>query len=180
MRIERLYRDLLIVGAALALTLYLSQTGFIAETLSRLEQQVAFGSFIAGIFFTSVFTLAPASIILAELSLMGSPLLVALFGGLGAMFGDAILFLFVRDIFAEDLRYFLKRHRIHLFTLPHFGFLRWLYPLVGALIIASPLPDELGLALLGITKTKLSLLLPLAFVMNFIGILGVGALASLF
>lgn len=178
MRIERFYRDLVIVAVALAAALYLAHSGHITDALSHFGEQVALGSFLTGIFFTSVFTLGPASVILAELAEMGSPLTVAFFGGLGAMFGDAILFLFVRDIFADDLREFLARHRFKLFTLPHLGFMRWLYPAMGALIIASPLPDELGLALLGLTKTKLAVLLPIAFVMNFLGILLVAEIAA--
>ncbi len=178
MRIERLYRDLVIIGFALLGAVYLSHVGFIADTLSLLEQRVALGSFVAGIFFTSVFTLGPASVVLAELSGIGSPILVALWGGFGAMIGDAILFLFVRDIFADDLRRFLKKHHLRLFTLPHFGFLRWVYPVVGAFIIASPLPDEFGLALLGLTKTRLSILLPVAFCMNVIGIFAIAVLAG--
>lgn len=180
MRIERFYRDLLIIAGGFALALLLTQSGFIDDTLSRFEERLALGSFLAGIFFTSVFTLGPASVVLAELSQVASPWSVALWGGLGAMFGDAVLFLFVRDVFADDLREFLKRHHIKLFALPHFGFLRWFYPVIGALIIASPLPDELGLTLLGLAKTKLVVLLPLTFVMNVLGILLVGGIASYF
>jgi membrane protein DedA with SNARE-associated domain len=180
MRIDRFYRDLCVIGVGMVATIYLSQSGFLPATLARLEPQAALGSFIAGLFFTSAFTIAPASAVLAGLSGVAPQLLVAFWGALGAMFGDALLFLFVRDVFAEDARRFLKRHHLKLFTIPHFGFLRWLYPIMGALIIASPLPDELGLALLGLTKTKLRVLLPVAFVMNFLGVLLIAGIAQSF
>ncbi|HEY4478659.1 MAG TPA: hypothetical protein VI775_02350, partial [Candidatus Paceibacterota bacterium] len=52
----------------------------------------------------------------------------------------------------------------------HFGFLKWLSPLIGAFIIASPLPDELGVALLGMSKIRIAVLIPLSFTMNILGI----------
>ena len=52
----------------------------------------------------------------------------------------------------------------------HFGFMKWLSPIIGALIIASPLPDEFGITLLGLSKLKIMVLLPIALVMNMLGI----------
>ena len=59
------------------------------------------------------------------------------------------------------------RHIMHSF---HFGFLKWLSPIIGALIIASPLPDEFGIAFLGMSKVKTAVLMPISFFMNLIGI----------
>ncbi len=128
-------------------------------------------SFVSGIFFTSAFTLAPATIALAHISDTAPILSVALWGGLGAMFGDLLLFLFIRDKFARDLSAAFKpsfaRHVISSF---HLGFMKWLSPLIGAAIIASPLPDELGLALMGLSRTRILVLLPISFAMNVVGI----------
>jgi hypothetical protein len=41
---------------------------------------------------------------------------------------------------------------------------------LGALIIASPLPDEFGLALMGISRMRALVLMPISFVMNALGI----------
>ncbi len=51
-------------------------------------------------------------------------------------------------------------------------------PMLDALIIASPLPDEFGVSLLGLSKVRVAVLLPIAFVMNFLGILAVAGVAS--
>jgi hypothetical protein len=87
------------------------------------------------------------------------------------MCGDLILFFFIRDRFASDLMKAIKpakiRHIMHSF---HFGFLKWLSPIIGALIIASPLPDEFGISLMGISKVRVVILLPVAFAMNVLGI----------
>ena len=57
---------------------------------------------------------------------------------------------------------------------------RWLTFFAGGFIIASPLPDELGIALLGFSKLKTSLFVPLSFTFNFLGICLIGIAASLF
>ncbi len=131
----------------------------------------ALASFVSGIFFTSIFTLAPASVALAHISLTAPIHEVALWGGLGAMLGDLLIFLFIRDKFTRDLTAAMKpsfaRHIVNSF---HTGFMKWLGPLLGAAIIASPLPDELGLALMGLSRTRILVLMPVTFVMNVIGI----------
>ncbi|MEN9561421.1 MAG: hypothetical protein RIQ56_694, partial [Candidatus Parcubacteria bacterium] len=50
------------------------------------------------------------------------------------------------------------------------GKYKWFAPVLGAIIILSPLPDEFGLALLGFSKLKIWVVLLLAFVLNAIGI----------
>jgi hypothetical protein len=47
---------------------------------------------------------------------------------------------------------------------------RWFITSIGALIIASPLPDELGLAFLGLSRIPFKLFVPISFVFNVIGI----------
>ena len=49
---------------------------------------------------------------------------------------------------------------------------------VGGLIIASPLPDELGISLFGFSKIKMSWFIPLSFIFNFIGIVLIGVVAQ--
>ncbi|MDP3800322.1 MAG: hypothetical protein Q8Q90_02755, partial [bacterium] len=56
------------------------------------------------------------------------------------------------------------------------SFLRWFTPFLGALIIASPFPDELGLVLMGLSKTNTKVFIPVSFGLNFIGILIMGLL----
>jgi hypothetical protein len=58
----------------------------------------------------------------------------------------------------------------HFFHSLHLGFMKWLSPIVGALIIASPLPDEFALTLMGLSKVRLAVLIPISFIMNMLGI----------
>lgn len=168
-RIE-LSKDILLVIIGACAAYILSQIGIIDMIIS-LFGNVYVASFIAGIFFTSVFTVAPAAVALGHIAAVNSSPAMALWGALGAVCGDLVLFFFIRDHFADDLMASLKpsvaRHILSSF---HLGFMKWVGPLVGALIIASPLPDEFGLTLLGISKTRLVVLIPIAFLMNLLAI----------
>lgn len=169
---KNLRRDLLLILASIVVAIFLVRVGVLTNLFAVTEEAKIIGSFISGIFFTSAFTIAPASISLAEIAKTTSPFVVAFWGAIGAVIGDMIIFLFVRDRFAEDIMEVLKiskaRKILHFFRK---GFFRWLSPLLGAIIIASPLPDELGITLLGISKVRSVNLAIISFVMNFIGVL---------
>jgi hypothetical protein len=174
-----LWRDLVIIGLGITITLLLVRMGALGHILAATDEQAYIGSFISGIFFTSIFTIAPASIALGVLSHYESAATVALWGSLGAMTGDLLLFLFIRDVFADDVDGIaVVRKWKRMIARPHHGLTRILLPLMGALVIASPLPDEIGLAILGFSKTKTIYMLPITFVMNFLGIYAVALIAS--
>jgi len=166
---KELVKDIIFIGLSAVLALWLLKLGVIDGLVNALGGG-ELASFISGIFFTSSFTIVPSAAALTRIEDV-SRLTVALWGAAGAVVGDLFLFLFIRDRLAvhmvSALRPSVIKHILHSF---HFGFLKWLGPLVGALIIASPLPDELGLTMLGLSKTKISVLLPVSFLMNLLGI----------
>lgn len=169
---NNLVQDAIIIAVSVAVAVILARTDIPVNI---------WGSFIAGVFFTSIFTVAPAAVTLGEIAQANSVLLTALFGALGAVAGDLIIFRFVRDRFSLHLAELMKaegpgKRFMTLFRLKSF---RWLTFLAGGFIIASPLPDELGIALLGFSKLKTSLFIPLSFVFNFLGIYLIGIAARL-
>ena len=176
---KNLFRDLVFVGISILFAIFIVRVGVLANLFAVTEEAKILGSFISGIFFTSAFTIAPAAISLAEISKTASPFVVAFWGAIGAVIGDMVIFLFVRDRFAEDIMEVLKiskaKRVLHFFRK---GFFRWLSPLVGAIIIASPLPDELGITLLGLSKVRSINLAVISFIMNFIGVLLVALVAG--
>jgi len=178
-KMGNLWRDLVIIALGILITLLLVRMGALGHILAATEEQAYIGSFISGIFFTSVFTLAPASIALGVLSHYEPAYIVAIWGALGAMMGDLLLFLFIRDVFADDVDGISAVRRWkRIIARPHFGLMRILIPVFGALVIASPLPDEIGLAILGFSKTKTFYMFPITFAMNFLGIYAVALIAS--
>lgn len=178
---KSLARDLFLIAVSVVVAIVFVRLGVLHNLIGIKEEAKILGSFISGIFFTSAFTIAPAAISLAEISKTTSPFVVAFWGAIGSVIGDVVIFLFVRDRFSEDIIEILKitkaKKIMHFF---HKGFFRWLSPLLGAIIIASPLPDELGIALLGISHVRVVTLACISFVMSFIGILVVAMVSGAF
>jgi len=174
----RLLVDAVLLAASVVLAVAIVQTDAVGELLLWVGEGFVLASFIAGLFFTSVFTAAPAIVVLGELSVEGNILIVALIGALGSVIGDLLLFTFVRRRVSADATFLLNGPRLHrvarVFRRRHF---RRVLPILGALIIASPLPDELGLTLLGISSIKMRSFLLLSYVMNAAGILIIGLIA---
>ncbi len=178
---KKLLVDLLIVTASIYLAIYLAHSGAIHWVLGLANGNVPLISLVAGLFFTSFFTTPPAIAVFASLPGHGNIFLIAAIGGLGAVLGDSLLFFFVRERVASDAAYLMKGPRLKrvLRVLKKRRFRRIL-PVIGALIIASPLPDEIGLALIGVSTLSRPQFLLLSYCMNTIGILLILLAASTF
>jgi hypothetical protein len=176
----KLIRDLGLIVLSFVITITLIRAGLIEHFLTSFKNFSALASFIAGVFFTSLFTIAPASIALVKIGSTTPPVLVAFWGAFGAVLGDYILFKFIRDSLAEDVIDLVKRPSYkRILAVFHLRIFRWFIPLVGALIIVSPLPDELGLAMMGFSRIRTRVMLPLTFFLNFLGILLIFAIAGI-
>lgn len=174
-----LMQDIAIISLSVLVAVFLVKTNVLSEVLLTTQELHSMGSFIAGIFFTSVFTTAPAIATLGHIAKEGSIINNAFFGAFGAVLGDIIIFQFIKDKLSEHFLDVVGHNglwkRIHaLFKLKYF---RWITFLVGGLLIASPLPDELGIGLLGFSKMKLKQFVPLSLFFNFIGIVLIGIVA---
>lgn len=175
---NNLIKDAAIVALSILIAIILVKTGVVADLLASSKKLELFGSFIAGVFFTSIFTTAPATVVLAQIAQINSVFLVALLGGFGAMIGDLIIFRFVRDRLSGDILQLLKRSKLErLKFISHSRIFRWTIMFLGALIIASPFPDELGLIMLGFSKMRTLFFMLLSFLFNSAGILIIGLIA---
>ncbi len=176
---KAILHDLSLVALSVLIAVILVRADILSGLLGAASGFKILGSFIAGMFFTSIFTTAPAIVTLSQLSTQGSLLTVAFFGALGALLGDIVIFQFIRDElsvhFVELLKHNSHWKRYHaLFKLKYF---RWFTFMLGGIIIASPFPDEIGISLLGFAKTKTNAFIPVSFIFNFIGILIIGLVA---
>lgn len=163
--------DLLLVAASGVAAVLMVESGIITAVFNATGHSVLIGSFIAGFFFTSVFTVAPSTAVFAEIVQTNPLLPTILAGALGALIGDLILFRFVRDRLAEDIMALFKHKkpgRMRVFFRSRI--FHWVMPALGALIIASPLPDELGLTLLGTARIGTAAFVPISFAFNALGI----------
>lgn len=177
-RKRRLEQDGVIILFSIAISFFLLKDGLVESFIASFDGFQFLAIFVAGLFFTSVFTTAPAIAVLSVIAQNNNIFLVALIGGLGAMLGDYIIFRFVKDRISDDFKYvfgFSKKKRVpHIFKTKLF---HWFAPFFGALIIASPFPDEIGIAILGLSHTNNKIFLTISYIFNSLGILVIGILA---
>ena len=111
------------------------------------------GTFVAGILFTYGFTAAPATAIFLILAQQQNIYLASLIGGLGALIGDLFIFSFIKHSFADEIRKLSRERIVKYFDsrLPSI-LKKYFLPVAAGFIIASPLPDEIGVSLLAASK----------------------------
>mgnify|MGYP003442362470 CR=1 FL=1 len=177
-RAWRFKNTFLLIGI-LVFVFYATGTTAGQQVVLSISKLGYFGSFIAGMFFVSTFTVAPAGVVLFKFAQIYNPILIALSAGVEAVIGDYIIFRFLKDnVFEEIKPVFMKlggSHITRLLGTPYFG---WLAPVLGAIIIASPFPDEIGVGLMGISKLKNWQFLLISFLLNSVGILLIVTLAK--
>ena len=169
-------RDIAIVILSVFVAALLMRSGIIHNLVFASLRLKLFGSFVAGLFFTTVFTTPLSVAAFTEIAQTNSVLWVAILGAAGAMIGDLIMFRFIREGIVDDIRLLarLNTHRERWTHIFHKKIFRYLTPFIGALIIASPLPDEIGIAMLGLSGMRTSWFAPTSFIFYFIGILLIG------
>lgn len=176
---KHVIQDALIILASIGVAVLLVKYDTVIHILNLAQNFEWIGSFIAGLFFTSIFTTAPAIVALGEIAATGSILQTAFIGAAGAVMGDWLLFRFVRDRFSGDIKELLE-HRpmaVRIRKLSRMRAFRSINLVVGAIIIASPFPDELGISLLGFNHLSTLRFALVSYVCNFIGIILIGLAA---
>ncbi len=166
------YKNLTIVACGIILALILSRFDAFHSFLTHLGGLGYVGAFFAGALFVSTFTVATGALILLILAETLHPLEIGLIAGLGAVVGDLTIFRFVKDNLTSEIEdiynHFDKRH--HLKKLFRSKYFNWTLPILGAIIIASPLPDEMGVSLMGLSKLSAFRFIILSYFLNSIGI----------
>ena len=173
------YKNTTLLIISLGLFFYFAQSDVVQAVVKSVGSLGYIGALIAGIFFVSTFTAAPAAVVMFKLAEYLNPLEVALFAGIGAMIGDYLIFRFLKDRVYDELQPAFTRmggkYLVDLFKTPYFA---WLLPLIGAIIIASPLPDEAGISILGLSKLNKWQFLIISFLLNATGIFFIVLLAQ--
>lgn len=171
-------RDALVFLVSLAFAYLIIDANLIHRAGEFLGPWSVVAILIVGFFFTSVLTVAPAAVALGEFSQDMPLLLVAGVGALGSVLADLIIFRLFRDHVADDIRALLYAGGVRkLSVLRRSKLMRRTLSVLGALIIASPLPDEIGIALMGASRMKPQTFIMVAYAMNALGILLVGLAA---
>ena len=175
---RKLFKDFLFTILSISLATFLLKSGLIHEFIFSLDGLLWLGIIFAGLFFTSIFTTAPAIALLGSFAQTTPLLVLAILGGLGAVIGDLIIFTFIRGKVSKSFDHLLVSPRGRRFSvIVKNEIFKFFLPLFGSIIIASPLPDEIGVSMLGISKMSKKRFLALSFILNSVGIFIVGWIA---
>jgi len=172
------YKNSFFLALSLLILYLVADSAAVKAVISGLGEWGYFGAFIVGIFFVSTFTVAPSILVVYYLAQTLNPWEVAVFAGLGAVIGDALIFSFIREGLFDEVKplfsFFKKPLFFRVYNSPYFA---WFLPIAGAIIIASPFPDEIGISLMGLSKVKRWQFMIISFVLNTSGLLIIATLA---
>lgn len=166
------YKNLTFFVVSLVVAFFVLRDETLHSYLLHLGSLGYIGAFLAGALFVSTFTVTTGAVILLVLAETLSPLEIGVIAGLGAVLGDLLIFRFVRDDLEKEVKLIYNKidSDHHLRKLFHTKYFAWTLPVFGAAIIASPLPDEMGVSLMGISKLSTFKFLIISFVLNAVGI----------
>lgn len=181
------YRNLILLAVSFFVAYQIIKNTQIVSAVQGLGFLGYPAAFIAGIFFTYGLTVAPATALIFNLGITLNPFLIAFIGAFGSVISDYIIFKFVRDRLAGEIILLAKeidklRKPISSLILEEELLVRiwkkisnskiWqaIIPIIAGFIIASPLPDELGVALFGAIKFDPKRFIVISYLLNFTGI----------
>ncbi len=165
------YKNLSIFFLSLIVAFSLSRYEGFHSFLLNLGELGYIGAFLGGTLFVSTFTVATGAVVLLVLAERLSPVEIGIIAGLGAVVGDFTIFRFIKDnLIAEVTPIYNGLGGSHVTKMLHSKYFSWTLPVIGAIIIASPFPDEIGVSLIGISKMKTYQFLIVSFILNAVGI----------
>jgi len=143
------------IGITTLVTILLYKNNFINNFIFENRNIPLVGSIVAGILYASTSTVALGAFILLDLAKKLPAIEIALLAGIGTTIADFMIFRFFKDdLISEITPIYNKLGGRHLTKLTKHKSIQWLMPIVGAIIIASPFPDEIGIGLMGLSHIK--------------------------
>ena len=173
-RKRKLLKHFLVILTSVAIAIYI-QTSFVADVLVSYFSSIFFipAAFLVGFLFSITFTAAISTsvfILLAETT--HNPFLIALIGGFGSLAANSIVYKFFKEEIIDDIQFIEKRYARRIaHKIIHSKTVIGLTPYIAALLLASPLPDELGILMLAGANFKYTRFFLYSFAFHTIGIL---------
>ena len=128
------------------------------------------GIFLAGLLYTYSFTTSIGAILLLPFALHYPAGFIAVIGGIGSLFGDLTIFSLLRNNLHKEVDRLAKCTPMRrLGATPLFRNI-WFRDIVGALVIASPIPDEIGIGIMSSAKIDTASFALLTFIADMVGI----------
>lgn len=168
------YKHTTLAILAIWLFILLLDSALLAAIFSFAEDMGLLGGFVAGVLSVSFFTAAPAVVLLVGLATHAEPYWLALAWAVGSTLGDWLILRFYQEKVTSELRPLFKRLRMRQFVrLLRHRYTSWILFLFGAVIIATPLPDEVGLGLMGASRLRQRYIIFMCFMLNALGALAI-------
>lgn len=166
------WRNITLFFSTIIFAVLFSQSLLFSNLLISLNHFPLVAAFIAGILFASTFTVALGGLIIINLTQTLFPIYLIIFATLGAVACDAFIFIFFKHHITNHASslYQQLNHHNHLKKIVHTRYFAWTLPVIGAFIIASPLPDEIGVSLLGLSNTTFLRFFLISFFCHILGI----------
>jgi hypothetical protein len=129
------------------------------------------GAIVAGMLFVTTFTVATGAVLLGILLPQMGLIQLTILASIGAIIADLLIFFYVKDGLVGELTPIYKKlGGSKLNKILHSHTFSWTLPVLGAIIMASPIPDEIGVALLGLSRISVSKFLVISATLNLVGI----------
>lgn len=175
---------ILILGGIITFAAWISQTHYPRTIIEALLPYWMLAAIFVGILYTSFLTIPFAIIGLYILSEHIDLIPLVLLAGFGSTIGDLIIVKILRQLFSSISLAMHIKEKTNWFIMTKKLLKAWhlntFAVVIGALIVASPFPDEVGLALLGLSGISYTKLMCLVFCLNVVGVLLIVAPAYLF
>lgn len=169
MRIIKNFKWTLFFFVSLILFFVFANSPFVLSVIDYLKNLGYLGASIAGFFFASIFTVVPATYVLFKLSLEYNLVWVVIWSTVGETLCDYFILRFFKNGVFEEVKPLFASWGSKIQALKQSKYLRFLVPFLGAIIILSPFPDEIGIALMGLSHLKNWQFIILSFVLNGLG-----------
>jgi hypothetical protein len=169
------YPKLFLIVGMIFLSYYIFKNPEISNQISILKELSYMGIFISGAFLSFGFS-APFAIGFLVVSNPQNVFLATLFGALGAMISDVVIFKVIKFSFMNEFRELERTKtikKIEKIVNKNFSvkIKHYLLYLFAGIIIATPLPDEAGVSMLaGLTTIKPKILAITSFLLHAITI----------
>ncbi len=160
---------------SIIIAIILFSTSVFDKIILALDDFGYVGAFLAGVLFSSTFFSASAALFFVDLGEHLNPFAIAFFGGLGAMIGDLFMYRYLKESILEEVKalasvFIPAHHREKMEAATKRAVFLWTVPFLASTLIASPLPDEIGLALFSLVNFHPKYLSVITFLLNALGI----------
>jgi hypothetical protein len=169
------YKHTLFLVGSIILACILFFSGYLHVITHTIAGYGYVTAFLAGMLFTISFTSAIASFVFIELGNTASPILFAIVGGFGAMVSDLLLYRFLKTSLLEEWKLIMAsrisiQRRAQMERITKNRVFIWTVPFIASALIASPVPDEVGVALFSVINFHPKYFSLISFLANMGGI----------